>query len=204
MAADRLRQSDIVVDCMRSAIGEGASGLNDVPGLLKQIIQEELWRERVIQQTGEIAAFERFIDFIHTKPLEGLGTDKKTLERLCADDPAALDALDRATRNEPYIKSNDDVDNINVRPDGTSAAYALRKLRTGAPVLHARVLAGELSPHAAMIEAGYRRKTIQVPADVDGAAHALARKFTTQELQRLIELLSERVVPSSSSSERPR
>jgi hypothetical protein len=44
------------------------------------------------------------------------------------------------------------------RPDGTSAARALRKLRQDRPDIHARVLSGELSPHAGMVEAGFRKK----------------------------------------------
>jgi hypothetical protein len=42
----------------------------------------------------------------------------------------------------------------------TSAAF-LRRLRRGRPDIHARVLAGELSPHAGMIEAGFRKKPMQ-------------------------------------------
>jgi hypothetical protein len=43
-------------------------------------------------------------------------------------------------------------------PTGTSAAHAHRVLRTKRPDIHQRVLDGELSPHAGMIEAGFRKK----------------------------------------------
>jgi hypothetical protein len=36
--------------------------------------------------------------------------------------------------------------------------YALARLRRDRPDIHARVLAGELSPHAGMVEAGFRRR----------------------------------------------
>ena len=43
---------------------------------------------------------------------------------------------------------------------GQSAdAAALRRLRKDRPDIHARVLAGELSPHAGMIEAGFRKRS---------------------------------------------
>lgn len=197
MGIDQRRQNDIVVSCLRSAITEGASGLNDVPGLLKRIIREGMWRERVIQETGEIQPFERFIDFIRTQPLEGLGADLKTLQRLCADDPEALDALDRATKNEPgvnqYTEGVDIINTLEDRPDGTSAAYALRKLRADAPEMHARVLAGELSPHAGMVEAGYRKKTIQIPTEPNAAARALLRKFNADELQQIVEIIADHI-----------
>jgi hypothetical protein len=43
------------------------------------------------------------------------------------------------------------------RPTGNSAAAALRRLERQRPDLLDRVLAGELSPHAAMITAGFRK-----------------------------------------------
>jgi hypothetical protein len=47
---------------------------------------------------------------------------------------------------------------ITLKDRGTSNTYAIAKLRKHAPDIHARVLAGELSPHAGMIEAGFRKK----------------------------------------------
>ena len=44
------------------------------------------------------------------------------------------------------------------RPAGNSRAAFLRRLRKHRPDIHARVLAGELSPHAGMIEAGFRKQ----------------------------------------------
>ena len=66
-------------------------------------------------------------------------------------------------------------------PEGNTAASALRRLRKAAPALHERVLTGDLSPHAAMLEAGFRRKTMQLPTDPEGVARALLRKFWTAE-----------------------
>jgi hypothetical protein len=43
------------------------------------------------------------------------------------------------------------------RPSGNSRAAFLRRLRKDRPDIHARVLAGEISAHAGMIEAGFRR-----------------------------------------------
>lgn len=68
--------------------------------------------------------------------------------------------LDDALRGRQGERT-DLVDNINKvnRPDGTSKDRALRKLRTDAPELHEKVLAGELTPHAAMVQAGFRHRT---------------------------------------------
>ena len=51
--------------------------------------------------------------------------------------------------------------NVHIRPSGNSRAAFLRRLRKARPDIHARVLAGELSPHAGMIEAGFRKKPVQ-------------------------------------------
>ena len=65
--------------------------------------------------------------------------------------------IDEAVRNP--IGTNQHVGGNNVtrlgRPEGNSRDKALRRLRDHRPDLHARVLAGELSPHRAMIE-GFR------------------------------------------------
>jgi hypothetical protein len=85
--------------------------------------------------------------------------------RPCAEDNEALDLIEQVTQrkrgrpskveNVDNININDPVDNINKvsRPAGTSRQQALRKLRKSRLDLHAKVLKGKLSPHAAMIEA---------------------------------------------------
>lgn len=44
------------------------------------------------------------------------------------------------------------------------AAYAHARLRKDRPDIHARVLAGEISPHAAMVEAGFRKRVVRKKA----------------------------------------
>lgn len=78
------------------------------------------------------------------------------LQRICADDTEVLDLIDRVVqgkdggdkKSEQYKTT---VDNIHsdTRPTGTTRQRALRKLRKDSPTLHAEVLAGKLSPHAA-------------------------------------------------------
>jgi hypothetical protein len=75
----------------------------------------------------------------------------------------AIDAKDQenlrpAGRPKTENVSNDESDRNNSRPVGTTAAYAIRRLRRDRPDIHARVLAGEITPHAGMIEAGFRKK----------------------------------------------
>jgi len=75
---------------------------------------------------------------------EGLGTCLESVKRLCGSDPEALDLIDQATRQPLGTNQHDEGVNIvnTLRPEGNSAAAALRRLRKDAPALHARVLAG--------------------------------------------------------------
>jgi hypothetical protein len=115
------------------------------------------WRRRLVPQTQEVKSFGRFEEFV-TAPLpEGLGADLRTLKNLCRDDPEALDLIDRETQSPPHVHRGGDVDNVNVRPMGNSRDAALRRLGKDRPDLHKRVLAQELSAHAAMVEAGFRK-----------------------------------------------
>jgi hypothetical protein len=88
---DKLVYSDRIVISLRTAVKDGGLGLEDVPDLIKKILRESLWCERVIQQTGEFIRFESFADFVKTKPLEGLGTDVTMVQRMCGSDIEALD-----------------------------------------------------------------------------------------------------------------
>ena len=68
-------------------------------------------------------------------------------------------------------------DNVTLTKRGNKAAYAFARLERDRPDLAQRVRAKELSPHAAAIEAGFRIRTIAVPADPEGAVAALIRRF---------------------------
>lgn len=166
-----LIEADLVVERLRHAIGEGSAGLNHVPGLLKRTLKEESWRERVISRTGERVEFASFVEFVKTPPLEGLGGDIQIIKNLVRDDDEARSLLDAAL--------------YNVQPSetGNAAARALRRLRDQRPDLHEQVLAGELSAHRAMVQAGFRRPTATVYVDTPRAAvEGLLRRFTKEQL----------------------
>jgi|SRR5262245_7179554 len=176
------------------AITGGERGLRAVPGLLKKIIKEDLWQLRYIPDIKREVTFKRFADFVTTVPLEGLGVSRAILETICkaADDTEALSLLQEAFddqqgrhTNTSSLHCKDDV----LASQGNSAARAIRKLRKDRPDLHAQVIDKKLSPHAAMVEAGFRPKTITVPVDVEKAAKVLARNFKLEDIDKLIQAL---------------
>jgi hypothetical protein len=112
---------------------------------------------------------------------EGLGLDPEMVELalrgLELTDPNSITPLHRAVALAEKYQQADADDRANqrpsgrpsetvynndertqLRPAGNSQAAALRRLRKYRLDIHARVLAGELTPHAGMIEAGFRKR----------------------------------------------
>lgn len=187
---DPLRANAVLVDALGSCIQRGTHALGTAPDLLKRVLAEGSWREFVTQR-GEHVEHERFADFVTTPPLNGLGATVDLVRALCRADSEALDLLDRALQNQPGNPGN--VNNINSsRPQGTSREAALRRLRKDAPELHAEVLAGRLTAHRAMVEAGYRPKTFSVRTDsAEAVARALRRQLDADTLAAVLRLLAE-------------
>lgn len=186
------RENDAIVSALSGSLREGKTSLAQAPKLLKKILKEGRWKKRVITQTGQSVEFERFEDFVTAEPLEGLGLTVDMIRRICGDDIEALDLLDKALRQEKgkrKKKDNTSIGSIINKSHGNTSAYALSKLRKSKPDLHAKVLAGELSPNEAMIKAGFRVKTITIPLEPKKAAQALARHFKKSGLWK--ELLEQ-------------
>lgn len=185
-----------LVRSLAEAIGRADGGITGTKGLVQRVVVDDAWRYFILPSGTEVSwPADAFAEFVTAHPLQGLGTDVATVRRLCEGDMYALDALDAAlqTGQRPH---GDDRHSDSFKSDfirleavpvsheaGTSQAYALRRLRAQAPAPHARVLAGEISPHRAMVAAGLRRRTFTVPADDVAKAVAVVRRhFTFDEL----------------------
>jgi hypothetical protein len=134
------------------------------------------------------------------------GVTLEQLEAYCRDDLATLDAVDRATQRKPGNPTGANqhtpkveggtVDNVHSsskgRPTGNSRDAFLRRLREGAPEIHARVVAGEITPHQGMVEAGFKRKP--TPAEIILREW---RKLSDEEQAELLARLTGR--PSDAS-----
>lgn len=187
--------SNNIIDDLRSAITDGTAGLFDVPLLIRRVIENEAWRERFVSQTGEIVRFSSFEEFVAAAPPEGLGTTISQLQRLCADDLAVVDLLDQAAsksrrggdRRSDRFKRN--IVMVEKPKRGNSAVYSLRRLRTVRPDLHKRVMEKEFSINRAMIEAGLRKKTVVVRADITKICTAIKSNFTPNQIAEIIEQL---------------
>jgi len=154
-----------------------------------------MWREWADPVSGRPhGPFRTFEHFVITPVRDGgLGSTIAQLLGLCESDVGARDAITEATRREAH-RPPKTLDNIqgSAAPTGTSESAALRRLRKEREDLHAEVLAGNLSAHAAMVQAGYRPRTVSVPVTrPDAVARALRKHMTPGDLARLVILLSE-------------
>lgn len=192
-----MQQNDTYVSALAEALSSQVS-LSAVPGLLKQVIKNEMWRKRIVRQTKKEIEYRRFADFIKDYPPEGLGTNFNTLMSICrfendieaVDLLANIDAGKEGGNNNPNGiggksgKTKDTIvtvdiinsDNRQERPTGTSSAATMRRLAKDFPNIHERVLTGELSPNKAALEAGFRQPKLQIPTDPTAAGRYLAQR----------------------------
>jgi len=201
----KLTLNDNDVSTLQDFLHKGTQGISSVPDLVKAVINLGSWRERVVQRTGEIVRFKSFTEFITTDWPEGLGESIDTLRDIIelSKDKAILQSFDDEVRGQHGGNHGNQYTsgkgyNITLATDskakkGTSPEAALRRLRKDRPDVHQRVIAGELSPHAGMIEAGFRKRTAQIPIDPEKAAVTLARHFTPDELRVLVSALAEMI-----------
>jgi hypothetical protein len=190
---DRLYEAGLIVGHLTRALLDGTRDLSLIPDLVKRIVQEGLWEEysdpRSGRKYGPFASFEEFVETPGRKG--GLGATVQQLKDLCKRDTVALDAIDKACQHDTG-RPSESVSNVNTlqsRPAGNTQSYALRRLRTQRPDLHAKVLLGALKPNAAMEEAGFRKKTRSIRMDDPDSAYRTIKGMMSPEARRHLGLL---------------
>lgn len=120
-------------------------------------MKEGLWKERRIR-TKKVVTFDRFVEFLTTAPLEGLGEDPAAIKRMLSHDPESLTLFEEAMVGQHGgSRAESKSDNVTLAERGNTKGYTLRRLKKDHPELHAKVCAGEMSANAAAIEAGVRK-----------------------------------------------
>lgn len=179
------------IHALASSISD-AGRAEEVPRWFVRVMQSGAWVNWKNELGREVQPKD-FKEFVETKYPSGIGTTLDILKKLIKDDPKALNLYDEALQRKPggdrgnqYTGGKpDNIMNGNTEY-GTGAAYSLRKLRKDAPEIHKKVLDGELSPHAGMVTAGFRKKSITVPLEVEGIARRLIKNLSTEQVQELI------------------
>lgn len=201
-------------------VARDACRLDQLPALVIEVIRDGRWKRRMVDgQIVEFSTFEAFCNADPTpglgitwNTLQNLCRDhieaRDAIAREVQREPGRPTVGDAPmTSTERWRRSqgttNETVDNVNSfvgadapelqveRPTGNAVNYALLRLGEQRPDLHAQVLAGTKSAHAACVEAGFRRRTITVPVDVERAAATLRRHFTSDEIAEIVRLLGD-------------
>lgn len=183
--ADPLRARGSDVAALIDTLRRGGSALESVPHQIKQILRDETWRH-FVTRLGKEVRHEWFAYFVTTPPLRGLGTSPSLVERVIEHDPEALQMFRQAMKGTNNISTKS-----RTTRHGTRRDYALERLERDAPELHAEVLAGRLSAHAAMVKAGFRPRTFSVRPEPKSAARTLRKYMTADQLAELVRLLTQ-------------
>jgi hypothetical protein len=179
---------------------------SNIPYLIRDVIEGDMWRVFNHPSAGQLIDnhTKSFAQFVKTPPPDGLGSEVKIIENVliaCTKSDNARDskvaqeaitafsqALTGKIGTNQYIEGRDNITTLSER--GTSKSYAHRKLCKDAPEIYQRVINGEISAHAGMVEAGYRKKQITFTHDVDSAVKMLRNKFTPAELEKIRDKLT--------------
>ena len=189
----RLHRNGTKVDSLYRAV-RNSEALELIPSLVKQILEEEMWREHSFEKTGQVFRFESLTQFIETHPPDGLGTTVERLLELSCAESSVLEMLDLAVQADISKRAKDTgTPELKKRLAASNARQAaLRRLRRhaeqspAASAARQAVLEGRMSVNAALVELGLRTRRISIPRDIAAAAEALKRQYSYDELQQLV------------------
>jgi hypothetical protein len=173
---------------------EATGGLKQFPGLLKKIIASKAWERRLSK--GKVIELSSLRELITAKPVRGWGEDVRTVEAVIKEDPECLVMFREAMKRQG--DRTDIRDNIteveSPSATGTSRAYSIARVkRQCEPEVVAAVMAGEVSPNAALVKAGLREnRQVYLPKDPAAAVAKLRKAFGDQFVQDMREVMDGR------------
>jgi hypothetical protein len=179
------------------AFGSKVPDLGKARAALLRVIQSGAWRHYV-PPIGKPCDPPSFREWVAAKVPRGLETTEANLYEIAEGHTKLYEALDVELqrdhggnrRSEDFKNNNVHLETDRATPEGNSQARALRRLRKDAPELHAEVLAGRLTPHAAMVKAGFRRRTVSIPVDKpESVAKTLRKNLAPEDMAALVRLL---------------
>jgi len=179
-------------------------GLSNFPGLLKKIIRYKAWECRHLvtedgTPKGKVVELSSLRELITEKPIRGWGEDPKKVEAVIKDDPECL-ALFREAMKENAGRPSKESNNNGIglgeskKPatiQGNTKAYSIDRVkRECEPEVVAKVMAGELSPNAALVKAGIREnRQVYIPKEPAKAAEKLRDQFGDSFVREMAQYL---------------
>lgn len=187
-----------------SSTSSGADVMSALPGLVRQLLDDEAWREFTIPG-GQVIRHKSFGAFAQAEPPKGLGGRKNQLIALCGTDEEMaarvrsllLEEVPKAGRHgngpgrghhEKRVYDTNSFPSPTARPD--SAEHVIARLKRDDPELAEKVVRGEVTPNAAAHEKGWRKPRI-VLSTPERIATSLRKWMPRESLKRLAELLAQ-------------
>lgn len=201
-----LASNGMTIMCLTRAVQSGDSAFTLAPPLIAEALGRKAWMHWTDAGGSHFYDEDQFQDFVEAKPPRGLGVTPEVLEALLKPDSEAWVLFHEAMRRKPGGNNNPRGVNHNnimvdhpatipisrnrVSQEGTSTSYAIRRLGKERPDLLDQVKEGTISPHRAMVTAGFIEKAITIPDDPAKAARRLRKHFRGERLEALIRELS--------------
>lgn len=170
-----------------------AESLSNFPGLLKKIIRERAWEERI--DDDEVIRLHNLRELITEKPIRGWGEDPAKVEAIIRDDPEALAMYREAMfqhggdrRSERTKRSNIMLDPVRA-VQGTTRAYSVSRVQRecDAATVDA-VMNGRMSANAALVSAGLREiRTVYLPRDPSKALDKIRKAMGDEYVKAMIQ-----------------
>ena len=165
-------------------------GLKYFPALLKKIISERAWERR--EAHGKLVELSSLRELITEKPPRGWGENPDTVQKLLHDHPQVLAAYREAMKGQPGRPRNGcESQHISTSKGTGDRAYSLSRVQRecDAPTV-AAVMAGEMSPNAALVKAGVREnRQVYLPRDPAQAVDKIRRVFGEEFIGSLTVVL---------------
>jgi hypothetical protein len=173
------------------AVAQAAASSNsELVHALTVVIRSGNWREFTHPVRGLLrydSLRDYVVDFLELTPevVEALceKSNARSSARTVVEELKRLPALNAHGTNNNHVRG----DNITSNKRGSDPTYIVRRLKRDRPDLYQQVLDGTLTPNAAAIQAGFRRKVVQVRADdVHRALTKLLEHYTVDEIRRAL------------------
>jgi len=157
---------------------------------IEYILDNDLWQHRRPDLLNE-REFDYFPDFVEAPSPWGLNTRWDLIITISEVSSNIYHKVTEAGKRKPGTRTDlrDNVTEVNKTHGSNSKAYGLSKLNKERPDLFEKVTSDEMSVHAAMVKAGFRKRKIQVEPDPDKLARSIKKHLDEDQIARLIKIL---------------
>lgn len=183
---------------------EATGGMRHFPGLLKKIIRNKAWERRT--NRGKVIELASLRELITEKPIRGWGEDVDKVRAVIRDDAEALEMFNEAmkmkpgTRTDLTTNSSEDIDHHRNTVHGTTRAYSIERVKKECDEATVKqVMAGKMSPNAALVKAGIREnRQVYVPREPAKAVEKLRQQFGDEFVLSMMEHIKSKTTPTTS------